>query len=287
MMLTLFAVSLVGFFAQLIDGAMGMAFGITSTTFLLVLSYSPAGASMAVHLAELATSSISGLSHIRFKNVDWPALAKVSVPGSVGAFLGAFSLSNLDLSAARPWSASLLLILGLVLIYRFTRPQILGKRKSARARWLVPLGFLGGVIDSTGGGGWGPTVTTTLTASNSLTPRMAIGTTNTAEFFVALSASAGFLLGLSSDQVPIAAATALLIGGVLAAPLAAWLVKKAPQRLLGLAVGNLIVILNTNQIVVTLKTNQFVTAALYSACISILVFSFVVVMRGRDFRKSQ
>lgn len=260
-----------------------MAFGITSTTFLLVLSYGPAASSMAVHLAELATSMISGISHLRFGNVDLPALVKVSLPGAVGAFLGAFALSNLDLSEARPWTASLLLILGLLLIYRFSRPQILGKQRHARARWLVPLGFFGGFIDSTGGGGWGPTVTTSLTASQALTPRKAIGTTNTAEFFVAVSASAGFFLGLGPDKLPIGAALALLLGGVLAAPLAAWLVKKAPQRILGLGVGNLIVILNANQILVTIQPTQELTIIVILVCALIPIYSIVKALQNRNF----
>ncbi|MFM1779348.1 MAG: hypothetical protein RIS51_493 [Actinomycetota bacterium] len=272
-MAVLVLVSLVGFFAQLIDGAMGMAFGITSTTFLLMLSYSPASASMAVHLAELATSAISGISHIRYGNVNWPAFSKVALPGSIGAFLGAFALSTVDLSSARPWTATVLLSLGFVVIYRFTRREILGKKRRARARWLVPLGFAGGFIDATGGGGWGPTVTTTLTASNALSPRVAIGTTNAAEFFIAISASAGFLLGLPQGAIPISVAVALLLGGVLAAPLAAWLVRKAPQRYLGLAVGNLIIFLNTYQLSQTVITDPLIQFLIFGACCGVLYWS--------------
>lgn len=255
-MWVLLLVSVAGFIAQLIDGAMGMAFGVTSTTLLIFLAYNPAAASAIVHLAEIATSSISGFSHIRFGNVDWHALVKVAIPGAVGAFIGAVLLSNVDLSAARPWTASVLLILGGLVLYRFTRKLILGKKRRARARWLAPLGLVGGFIDSTGGGGWGPVVTTSLTASNALEPRKAIGTTNTAEFVIAVSASLGFLFGLGAEEIPWDAVAALLIGGAIGAPIAAWLVSKAPQRLLGIMVGNLIVVLNVRQLAISFELDQ-------------------------------
>ena len=126
-MWVLLLVSVPGFLAQLVDGAMGMAFGVTSTTLLILLAYNPAAASAIVHLVEIVTSSISGAAHIRFKNVDWHALVKVAVPGGIGAFVGAMILSNVDLSAARPWTASVLFVLGALVLYRFTRPIILGK----------------------------------------------------------------------------------------------------------------------------------------------------------------
>jgi uncharacterized membrane protein YfcA len=154
-MWVLLLVSVAGFLAQLVDGAMGMAFGITSTTLLIFLAYNPAAASAIVHLVEIVTSSISGASHIKFGNVDWHALVKVAVPGAIGAFVGAMLLSNIDLSAARPWTATVLLVLGALVLYRFTRSMILGKKRRARARWLAPLGLVGGFSDSTGGGGWG------------------------------------------------------------------------------------------------------------------------------------
>ncbi len=257
-MWTLLLVSLAGFIAQLIDGAMGMAFGISSTTLLILLAYNPAAASAIVHLVEIATSSISGFSHIKFGNVDWQALIKVAVPGSIGAFVGAVLLSNVDLTSARPWTASILLVLGILVLYRFTRPVILGKKRRARARWLAPLGLVGGFIDATGGGGWGPVVTTSLTASNALEPRKAIGTTNTAELAIALAASVGFLIGIGSEEIPWDAVLALLIGGAIAAPFAAWLVTKAPQRILGVMVGNLIIVLNVRQLIVSLELPDFV-----------------------------
>jgi uncharacterized membrane protein YfcA len=274
-MWVLLLVSVAGFLAQLVDGAMGMAFGVTSTTLLIFLAYNPAAASAIVHLVEIVTSSISGASHIRFGNVDWHALVKVAVPGAVGAFIGAMLLSSVDLSAARPWTASILLALGVLVLYRFTRPIILGKKRRARARWLAPLGLVGGFIDSTGGGGWGPVVTTSLTASNALEPRKAIGTTNTAEFVIALAASIGFLIGLGAEQIPWDAVGALLIGGALAAPIAAWLVSKAPQRLLGILVGNLIIALNVRQLSISFELPPVAAISAYSAIAILVVVSVI------------
>jgi uncharacterized membrane protein YfcA len=247
----LLLVSVAGFFAQLIDGSMGMAFGVSATSLLLLLAYNPAAASAIVHLAEVATTAVSGVSHIRFGNVHWPTLLKIAIPGALAAFAGAVLLSHLDLSAARPWTSGILLALGIVIIARFVRARVQKPERTGRKRWLVPLGLVGGFVDSTGGGGWGPVVTSSLTASRVLEPRKAIGTTNTAEFLVALSASVGFLLGLGSSAIPWDAVIALIIGGVLAAPLAAWLLTKVPQQILGLVVGFVIVLLNTRQIAVS------------------------------------
>jgi uncharacterized membrane protein YfcA len=249
----LLLVSVAGFFAQLIDGSMGMAFGVSATSLLLLLAYNPAAASAIVHLAEVATTAVSGVSHIRFGNVHWPTLLKIAIPGALAAFAGAVLLSNLDLSAARPWTSGILLALGIVIIARFVRARVQKPERTGRKRWLVPLGLVGGFVDSTGGGGWGPVVTSSLTASRVLEPRKAIGTTNTAEFLVALSASVGFLLGLGSSAIPWDAVIALIIGGVLAAPLAAWLLTKVPQQILGLVVGFVIVLLNTRQIAVSFE----------------------------------
>lgn len=282
-MWVLLLVSVAGFLAQLVDGAMGMAFGITSTTLLIFLAYNPAAASAIVHLVEIVTSSISGASHIKFGNVDWHALVKVAVPGAIGAFIGAVLLSNVDLSAARPWTASVLFILGALVLYRFTRPIILGKKRRARARWLAPLGLVGGFIDSTGGGGWGPVVTTSLTASNALEPRKAIGTTNTAEFVIALAASIGFLVGLGPSDIPWDAVVALGIGGALGAPIAAWLVSKAPQRLLGILVGNLIITLNVRQLSISF---ELVSAAAIGSYVAVALVFITTLIYGIKLLKT-
>jgi uncharacterized membrane protein YfcA len=277
----LLLVSVAGFFAQLIDGSMGMAFGVSATSLLLLLAYNPAAASAIVHLAEVATTAVSGVSHIRFGNVHWPTLLKIAIPGSLGAFVGAVLLSNLDLSAARPWTSGILLALGIVIIARFVRVRVQKPGRYGRKRWLVPLGLVGGFVDSTGGGGWGPVVTSSLTASRVLEPRKAIGTTNTAEFLVALSASVGFLLGLGSSAIPWDAVIALIIGGVLAAPLAAWLVTKVPQQILGLVVGFVIVLLNTRQIAVSFEVPGGVLWTLLALVAVAGIVTVVTVVRRR------
>jgi uncharacterized membrane protein YfcA len=160
-------------------------------------------------------------------------------------------------------------------LYRFTRPIILGKKRRARARWLAPLGLVGGFIDATGGGGWGPVVTTSLTASNALEPRKAIGTTNTAEFVIALAASIGFIIGLGAQEIPWDAVIALGIGGALGAPIAAWLVSKAPQRILGILVGNLIIFLNARQLIISFELPQVAAIAGFSAVAALFVGSLI------------
>jgi uncharacterized membrane protein YfcA len=284
-MWVLLLVSVAGFLAQLIDGSMGMAFGVSATSLLLLLAYSPAAASAIVHLAEVATTAVSGLSHIKFGNVHWPTLLKIAVPGSLGAFVGAMLLSNLDLSAARPWTSGILLVLGLVIVVRFIKKRTERAPRRGRKRWLVPLGLVGGFVDSTGGGGWGPVVTTSLTVSSVLEPRKAIGTTNTAEFVVALSASIGFLLGLGASAIPWDAVVALLIGGVFAAPIAAWLVTRVPQQLLGLVVGFLIVFLNTRQLSLTFEFSGTIRWALLGLILFSGVFCIFTVARQRKLQR--
>jgi len=282
----LIVLSIAGFLAQLIDGSMGMAFGVVSTSVLLLLAYHPAVASAIVHASEVVTSLISGFAHIRSGNVDWRALVRVAVPGAIGAFLGAFILSSLDLSIAKPITASILLILGGLILFRFTRSSILGKKRAARTIWLSPLGLFGGFIDSTGGGGWGPVVTTTLTVSNALEPRKAIGTANTAEFVIAISATLGFVVGIGLSDIPWSAVFALIIGGALAAPIAAWLVSKAPQRFLGILVGNIVVALNSRQLVIHFEMNEvasFVIVVLLGVLTLASIF-FGVKLQERDRR---
>lgn len=278
-MWTLLLVSFAGFIAQMIDGAMGMAFGVISTTVLISLAYSPAAASAIVHFAKIATGAASGAAHIKYGNVDWHATIKVAIPGGIGAFVGAIVLSNIDLRAAIPWTSSILLMMGLVVLYRFSRRTILGRKRRARARWLAPLGLVGGFVDSTGGGGWGPIVTTSLTASNALEPRKAIGSTNTAELVVAVASSLGFLLGLGAKQLPWTAILALVVGGTLAAPIAAWLVKNAPQRILGVFVGGLIILLNVRQLLVSFDTPIFFVVSGYGIAIAIWLAGLIQAFR--------
>jgi uncharacterized protein len=236
----------IGFAAQLVDGALGMAYGATSSTMLLAYGLAPATASASVHLAELGTTAVSGFSHWRFGNVDWRTVRRIGIPGAVGAFVGAVVLSSISAEVAKPWMAGILLAIGVYILVRFTlfgAPKPRGRRY-VRGRYLAPLGLGAGFIDATGGGGWGPVATPTILATGRYEPRKVIGSVDTSEFLVALAASIGFLLSLGSQGIAYKYVAALLIGGIAAAPLAAWLVRHVTPALLGASVGGLILITN-------------------------------------------
>jgi len=244
-------IAIFGFAAQLIDGALGMGYGVSSTTLLLAAGSAPAAASATVHLAEVGTTAVSGVAHHRFGNVDWRLVLPLAIPGAVFAFLGAVVLSSLDAEAATPWIAGFLLILGVYIFIRFALRRAsdrLKQGKSIPRPLLVPLGAFAGFMDAVGGGGWGPISTTTLVASERLEPRKAIGTVDTSEFLVAVGASAGFLVGLANQPIKWSWVAALLAGGLIAAPIAAWLVKTLNTRVLGAAVGVMLVVTNIDTI---------------------------------------
>jgi hypothetical protein len=243
---TLLVLGLVGFAAQLVDGALGMAYGATSTTLVLAAGLTPAAASASVHFAELGTTLASAASHRKFGNVHWQTVRRIGFPGAIGAFVGAVVLSSISAELAKPWMAGVLLCLGLYVLLRFTlgRAQLKPGRRYVRGRFLVPLGLGAGFIDATGGGGWGPVATPTLLSSGRMEPRKVVGSVDTSEFLVAFAASIGFLAALGSQGIDWAVVGVLLAGGVVAAPIAAWLVQKVTARLLGASVGGLIIITN-------------------------------------------
>ncbi len=249
-MRTLILLGVVGLTAQLVDGSLGMAYGVTSTTLLLAIGTNPAVASATVHLAEIGTTLAAGLSHWRFGNVDWSVVVKIGVPGAVGAFAGATFLSHLSTGTAQPVMSFILLALGGYILIRFTAFGLprgsLGK--PLRKRFLGPLGLFAGFVDATGGGGWGPVGTPAILASGRLAPRKVIGSIDASEFLVAVAASAGFLVGLGSERLNLAWVAVLLAGGVIAAPIAAWLVRHVPPRVLGSAVGGLIILTNVRTV---------------------------------------
>lgn len=246
----LIVLAFVGLLAQLVDGSLGMAYGVTSTTLLLASGIAPAAASAAVHFSEIGTSLASGISHHKLGNVDWKTVSILALPGFVGAFAGATFLASLPGDVAKPWVAGLLLVLGLYVIYRFLR--LGGQRPTFKSRpswrFLTPVGLVGGALDSIGGGGWGPVGTTTLLSSGRLEPRKVVGSIDTSEFVVAVGGSLGFLIALGSQGIDWAYAIALLAGGVVAAPIAAWLVRHLAARVLGVAAGGLIVLTNVKTI---------------------------------------
>jgi hypothetical protein len=231
---------LFGFVAQMIDGCLGMAYGVSSTTFFLSLGIPPAVASACVHISEVFTTAVSGISHFKFGNVDRNIFLRLLIPGVIGGVSGAYILTELPGDRIKPFISLYLLIMGLVILIKVFRKTYLEKTKTK----LAPLGLVGGFLDAIGGGGWGPIVTTTLVA-NGNHPRFAIGSVNSAEFFVTVAQSITFMLTigmlLMQHWEKIAG---LLIGGVLAAPLAAYVCKKAPTRILMVMVGLLIICLS-------------------------------------------
>ena len=244
----LLLIALAGLVAQLVDGGLGMGFGVTSTTLLIMLAgLGPAQASAAVHAAEMGTTVVSAISHWRFGNVDWSVVLPLAIPGSVAAFVGATVLSHLPVEKARPITAIVLAAIGLHLMWRFSRGQLerIVKDVPHTKRFLGGLGFFGGFVDATGGGGWGPITSSTLLAAGRISPRKVVGTVSTAEFLVTSAATLGFVVGMWNELVPnVLIVGALLAGGVVAAPLAAWLVTKFNPVVLGGMVGTLIAALN-------------------------------------------
>jgi uncharacterized protein len=258
---------MVGVLAQLIDGALGMAYGLTSTTMLVAVGTVPAVASATVHLAELGTTFVSGVSHWRFGNVDWRTVRIMTFPGAVGGFLGAVVLSSLDGATAKPWVAGILSVLGVYVLFRFLGrargPRPTRATKPLAAGVLAPLGLGAGFLDAVGGGGWGPVGTPTLLASGRLEPRKVIGSVDTGEFLVALGASLGFLVSLTWKDVPLATVLMLLCGGLVAAPLAAYLVRRLSPRKLGVVVGAAILLTNARTLMTTFGIDGLARSATY------------------------
>jgi uncharacterized membrane protein YfcA len=286
---SLVLIALVGLGAQLVDGSLGMAYGATSSTLLLALAVNPATASASVHLAEIGTTLVSGLSHWRFGNVDWKVVAKVGVPGAVGAFAGATVLSHLSTAVAAPVMSLILLAIGSYLLVRFTLRGIDRRHlgKPVRKRFLGPLGLVAGFIDATGGGGWGPVGTPALLASGRMEPRTVIGSIDTSEFLVAVAASLGFLLSLGSQGIDVVWVGGLLAGGLVAAPIAAWLVRHLPPRLLGSLVGGIIVITNIRTLLTGdgLDAPGGVRASVYA--VIVVLWAAAVVHSYRQYRKDR
>lgn len=234
----------VGFAAQLVDGALGMAYGVISTSVLLSFGVTPANASASVHAAKMFTGVASGVSHIIYGNVDWKLLALLAGGGVLGGGLGAYVLTSIPGEVVKPYVVAWLGLMGLVILYRAwrqTRPKVFSWRSP------LPLGLLGGFFDAIGGGGWGPVVTSSLMGAGA-DPRKAIGTTNAAEVFVAVATSVTFLASLLSGHWAteglrglLWSLAGLIAGGVIAAPIAGWMTRVLPLRLLTWLVGGVVV----------------------------------------------
>jgi uncharacterized membrane protein YfcA len=285
----LLMLGLVGLVAQLIDGSLGMAYGVTSTTLLLTAGIAPAAASATVHLAELGTTLASGAAHWRFGNINWRVVGLMSLPGGAGAFFGAVLLSSLSMETAVPVVSGFLFVLGLYILIRFARSQAPARERRLPKRFLAPLGLFAGFMDAVGGGGWGPIGTPALVSSGRIEPRRAIGSIDAAEFLVALGASVGFLVALDLGELQLAWLGALLAGGVVAAPLAAWLVRSLPARVLGTAVGGLILLTNTRTFgeAIGVGGDKLLTGYLVIAALAAVALSTAVLAHRREHRLAQ
>ena len=232
---------IVGFIAQIIDGSLGMAYGVSSNALLLTIGISPAAASASVHTSEVFTSFVSGVSHFKLGNVDLKLVKKLALPGVLGGVLGAYIISNIDSDLIKPIVSVYLLIMGIRILFRAfqnIKEQDPGSFKSLP---MIFLGLVGGFLDAAGGGGWGPIVTTTL-ISQGATPRKSIGSVNLTEFFVTFAEAVTFIftIGFIHWQIIVG----LLIGGIIAAPLGAYFTRRIPIKPMLILVGSLIILLN-------------------------------------------
>jgi len=230
---------LVGFLAQLVDGALGMAYGVSCTTFLLQLGVPPRVASASVHTAEVFTTGASGMAHLRFRNLDKPLFLKLAITGSIGSVLGAWLLADvLEGGWVRLAVAAYLLVMGTLILSKAVRKSVTADRPVRRAGWL---GLIGGFLDATGGGGWGPIVTSHILGYGK-DPRRTIGTVNTAEFFVTFFGTGVFLFFVGMESWRVVAG--LVLGGVLAAPWGAWMASRLERRTMLVLIGTTVTLLS-------------------------------------------
>jgi uncharacterized protein len=273
----------IGFLAQLIDGSLGMAYGVTSTSMLLTFGIAPAVASASVHLSEVVTTAASGISHMKFGNVDRQALYKLIIPGSIGAFAGACFLSNLPGDLIKPYISIFLLILGVYVLFRFLKTSNTKSEKKSinlSRKKSITLGLIAGFADATGGGGWGPITTPVLLSQDGVPARKVVGTVDTSEFAIAVSATLGFLIALGWQEVNWFWVTSLMVGGIIAAPIAAWIVTKLPSYLLGVLVGGFIILTNARTLLGTWSLQDHWVPVIYILILIGWAGSLVFVIRN-------
>lgn len=276
--------SVIGFLAQLVDGSLGMGFGATSSSLLLMFGIAPAAASASIHMAEIATTAASGASHIWFKNVDKGILWKLTIPGAISAFIGAAFLSSLPGDKIKPFISIFLIVLGFYILIRFlffNHSSSKNQGSTISRKFLTPLGIVGGFFDAVGGGGWGPITAPVLIARNGISPKKVIGTVDTSEFAIAVSATLGFILFLGVDQYQWKWVIAFMIGGVIAAPIAAWLVRIVPSYMLGVLVGGFIILTNAMTIIKTAALPASLATLAYALIIVLWMVAIFYQLRNR------
>lgn len=257
MMQTIFLFALAGFLASFVDGALGMGFGPTSSSILLITGLTPTAVSASVNLAKVATGLAAAISHWRFRNIDHQLVLRLAIPGSLGAIIGVTVLSNVDGQALRPILALLLSVIGLRILARFsrqTRGDIADKSPDVDPNVIPPYNAYGVEFAATLGGitngmigAWGPVVTPFL-LHRGLQPRYAVGSVNTAEVAVALTSAVALVISTGRDGFNISIVLAMLVAGVIAAPIAAWVIRHIPAAPLGVAVAALLLITNAREL---------------------------------------
>ncbi len=277
-------VGLAGFLASLVDGALGMGFGPTSSSILLSAGLSPAAVSSTVNLAKVATGVASGASHWRFNNIDKRLVASLAIPGAIGALIGTTVLTNVDGKAIRPFLAMMLMVVGIRILFRFSRPlkktiDVVGAKNElsgsvARLRTTKLVGGAGGISNGMIGA-WGPVVTPYLLQTG-IPPRIVVGSVNTAEIAVAFMSVASLFTSMGSNGVGVGVVVAMLLGGVVAAPLSAWVVRFIPPRILGLAVSGLLLTTQARELV-----RQYGGISINTAYVAIASVVLIAALRPR------
>ena len=241
-----------GFFAEYIDGALGMAYGVTSSSFILTLGVAPAVASASVHVAEVTTTLFAGISHWKFGNIRKDIAIPLIIPGVIGGVTGAALLSYVPAHLTKPVITVFLLLIGAIIFFKYlVKKQILIVDRPISKRGLSTLGFVAAFCDACAGGGWGPIATPTLIMTNKSQPRKVVGSVDSSEFFVTLAETITFMVMIGPESFHWLWVTALIIGGSIAAPIAAYTSKKIPARWLGLLVGLILMITNVRTILRT------------------------------------
>ncbi len=279
-------IAIIGVASQIVVGSMGMGYGVIATTALTSIALlSPAVASATVHLSELGTTGALGISHARLRNVDWGVVVRIAIPGAIGSFTGAMVLSSLSTKNAAPVMSTILAILGVYILVRFVLGITAVIRGPLTIRFLGPLGLVAGFVDATGGGGWGSLATTTLMADGRLEPRKIVGSMDTSRFLVSAAAVLGFLVGMGVGNVQWPLVFALMIGGIIAAPIAAYLVKHLKREPLGVAVGGLILLTNSRVILKAFDAADAIRWPIYAAIVLITAAGlYVVAQRAKRVR---